>query len=421
MCASFLSVPANLVTAREEGVFRSYRINGVPAASIVCIPVISTVVHMALVSLIIWIAGVRLYGGVAPTHVVGFIAAAVLSYAACAGIGTLCGLGGLAQAATGTESWVAQTPHGFVPLSLPGKVVKVSAKGDVASFMQKNQIWPKAEVARRLLERALTELTGAPNLVEAIKRFIHKDDIVAIKPNGIAGSGMSTAYELILPLVEACIASGVPATRITVYEQFSTYLLSTRVGAPKYDLPKGTAIATHNNKDFPMPGIAVYEGITTKYCRQLTDATAVINVGLVKDHGICGYTGALKNITHGSINNPEAHHAHFANPQIAMLYAHPVVTSRARLHIADGFRLMYDRGPLLKDPNAVVPHGAVYAATDPVALDAVGAQAVDNERKNRKLRTLAEAGRAPKYIQTAAELGLGLGDLNRIRVQSVEV
>ena len=90
-------------------------------------------------------------------------------------------------------------------------------------------------------------------------------------------------------------------------------------------------------------------------------ATAVIDIGLVKDHAICGYTGALKNMTHGTINNPEAHHAHYANPQIAMLYAHPIMKSRVRLHIADAFRLMYDRGPLLKDPNTIVPHGAVYA------------------------------------------------------------
>ena len=338
-----------------------------------------------------------------------------------AGVGALSALPGIALAEESPDSLVAQPPAGFVPLSMPGTVAKASAKGDFPSIMQRNQMWPKPDVAKNLLERALTELTGASNMVEAMKRFIHKDDIVAIKPNGIAGSGMSTSFELILPIVEACIAAGVPASHITVYEQFTSYLLSTRVGAPKYDLPKGVAIAVHNNKDFNMPGVRIYEGITTKYCKPFMAATAVINVGLVKDHSICGYTGALKNMTHGTINNPEAHHAHYANPQIAMLYAHPFMKSRVRLHIADAFRLMYDRGPLLKDPNTIVPHGAVYASTDPVALDTLGAQAVDEARKARKIRSLADSGRAAKYIQTAADLGLGIADLNHIKLKSVEV
>ncbi len=345
----------------------------------------------------------------------------VTTSTALAGMGLLSSLPGMAAAAEPAGSLVARAPAGFAPLTMPGRVVKVSAKGDFASIMQRNQIWPKPEIAKGLLERALTELTGTPNMVEAIKKFVHKDDIVAIKPNGIAGQSMCSSFELIAPLVEACIAAGVPANHITVYEQFTSYLLATRVGAPKFDLPKGVGIAVHNNKDFPMPGVKVYEGITTKYCRPFMAATAVINLGLVKDHSICGYTGALKNMTHGTINNPEAHHAHYANPQIAMLYAHPIMTSRVRLHIAEAFRLMYNGGPLFKQPNAVIPHGAIYVSTDPVALDTVGLDAVDKERTHRKLRTLAESGRAAKYIQSAGDLGLGVANLDKIRMKTVEI
>jgi uncharacterized protein (DUF362 family) len=345
----------------------------------------------------------------------------VTTTTAMAGMGLLSTLPGVAGAAEPAGALVAHAPQGFAPLAMPGRVVKVSAKGDFASLMARNQIWPKPEIAKNLLERALTELTGASNMVEAMKKFVHKDDIVAIKPNGIAGQSMCTSFEIIAPLVEACIAAGVPANHITVYEQFTSYLLSTRVGAPKFDLPKGVGIAVHNNKDFPMSGVQVYQGITTKYCRPFMAATAVINLGLVKDHSICGYTGALKNMTHGTINNPEAHHAHYANPQIAMLYAHPIMTSRVRLHIAEAFRLMYNGGPLFKSPNAVIPHGAIYASTDPVALDTIGADAVDKERKAHGMRTLAESGRAAKYIQTASDLGLGEAHLDKIRLKSVEI
>jgi ABC-2 type transport system permease protein len=92
MCAALLNLPSVLVNARESGVFRSYRINGVPAASILSIPVLGTAVHMCIVALIVSFAGARIFNGATPAGVVGFIAAAVLSYAAYAGIGVLIGV-----------------------------------------------------------------------------------------------------------------------------------------------------------------------------------------------------------------------------------------------------------------------------------------------------------------------------------------
>ncbi len=92
MCSTLLSLPSLLVNAREAGVFRSYRINGVPSASILGIPAIGTAVHMAVVSAIIWVAAVRFYGGAAPQSVLGFAAVTGLSYLAYAGIGTLIGV-----------------------------------------------------------------------------------------------------------------------------------------------------------------------------------------------------------------------------------------------------------------------------------------------------------------------------------------
>jgi uncharacterized protein (DUF362 family) len=319
---------------------------------------------------------------------------------------------------------IAKPPAGFTPVAVPGKVVKVAAKGDFASIMQTNQLWPKEDIARRLLEKAMIELTGAPNMAEAMKKFIHKDDVVAIKPNGIAGqkgATMATNFELILPLVEAVLAVGVPAEKITVYEQYPSYLVGTRVNMPKYKLPPGVKSGTHNNNDHPMPEVKIYQGIPTKYCKYLLDATAVIDLTMIKDHSICGYTGCLKNITHGNINNPHEHHAHNASPQIAMLYNHPIVTSRVRLHVVDAFKIMYDKGPLDKDPKTRIPHGAVYVSTDPVAMDAYGWKVVDDERKARNLPSLKEAKREPRYITTAAELGLGIADLNAIKLKSYEV
>ena len=231
-----------------------------------------------------------------------------------------------AQAAP--ASLAASPPAGFVPMAAPGRIVKVS-KADV---LMPNGLFPKEEAARTMLERAMTEFTGETDIVKAMSRFIHKDDKVAIKMNGIAGQTggtMATNKEIVLPIVAAVIAAGVPAANIVVYEQYTSFFNGTRVTAK--NLPAGVVTAVHGNKDATMPEIKVL-GISTKFVRPLTEATAVINVALIKDHSICGYTGCLKNMTHGSTINPHDFHQHNASPQIAALYAQDVVKSRVRLH-----------------------------------------------------------------------------------------
>jgi ABC-2 type transport system permease protein len=92
MCPTLQLFPNMLVGSREEGVFRSYRINGVPAASIISIPVLSAGLHMVVLSVVISIAGVQIFGGAAPTNAGGFILAGLLSYLSYAGVGVLIGI-----------------------------------------------------------------------------------------------------------------------------------------------------------------------------------------------------------------------------------------------------------------------------------------------------------------------------------------
>jgi uncharacterized protein (DUF362 family) len=327
---------------------------------------------------------------------------------------TALGSSGIVHAAA-PAGLAASPPAGFVPFAEPGKIVKVS-KSDT---LMPNGLFPKADVAQTMLERVMTELTGETDINKAMARFISKDDKVAIKMNGIAGqtgATMATNKEVVLPIVAAVLACGVPAANIMVYEQYNSFFNGCRVNAK--NLPPGVQWGVHANKDATMPEIRVL-GIRTKFVRHFTDATAVINVALIKDHSICGYTGCLKNITHGSTINPHDFHAHNASPQIATLYAQDVVKSRVRLHITDGFKLIYDQGPLDKNPERRVPHDAMYATTDPVAMDIIGWGEVEKWRKNKGLPTLAKAGREPTYIRVAGELGLGIADKEQIRMREV--
>jgi len=193
------------------------------------------------------------------------------------------------------------------------------------------------------------------------------------------------------------------------------------VNVKEWKLPEGVKTDAHGGIKVSMPKIPIFKGIKTAYCSAFTDATAVIDMTMIKDHSITGYTGTMKNVTHGNINNPHEHHAHQASPTIAVLYNHPVVTSRVRLHITDAFKFMADKGPLYAGPQFLLPHGSVYVSTDPVAMDTIGLKLVEDERKKQGLKTLAQAKREPRYVRTAGELGLGVHDLNQIRLRSFEI
>jgi len=320
-----------------------------------------------------------------------------------------------ADAAAEKINYAAAPPTGFRPFSAPGRIVKVKK----SNSLMPNGYYPKDADAKEMLRRALQELTGEADMAKAAAKFVHKDDKVCVKVNGIALKNMGTNKELVIPFLEAMIASGVPAGNITVLEQYGSFLSGTRIDDK--NVPAGVKVAVHNNGDATMQSRVIPNtgGTSTKFVRVLTESTALINFSLIKDHSICGYTGCLKNITHGCSINPHDFHAHKASPQIAMLAAQDVIKSRIRLCITDGFKVMAQGGPLWKKPEYVVPHESVYVTTDMVAMDTIGWEIVEAERKKFGLKSLTDDGRTPAYIKEAGELGLGVHDRAAIQLREI--
>jgi len=89
MSGTVLSLPNPLVTAREAGIFRSYKTNGVPAISILTIPALTTVLHMVVVALIITATAPLFFGAPPPINWLGFILFFLLAAFAHAGLGML--------------------------------------------------------------------------------------------------------------------------------------------------------------------------------------------------------------------------------------------------------------------------------------------------------------------------------------------
>jgi ABC-2 type transport system permease protein len=92
LASTLLGLPDPLVTAREAGIFRSYKVNGVPAVSILVIPALTTIFHMVIVTVIISVTAPLFFDAPAPVNWPGFILTFLALAFACAGLGALIGV-----------------------------------------------------------------------------------------------------------------------------------------------------------------------------------------------------------------------------------------------------------------------------------------------------------------------------------------
>ena len=68
LAATLLGIPDPLVNARENGIFRSYKINGVPSTSILIIPALTTMLHLVIVAVIITATAPLLFDAPSPVN-----------------------------------------------------------------------------------------------------------------------------------------------------------------------------------------------------------------------------------------------------------------------------------------------------------------------------------------------------------------
>jgi ABC-2 type transport system permease protein len=92
MACTLLGLPNPVVESREAGIFRSFKINGVPALSIVTIPVLSSFVHIILVSVIITFTAGPFFKAGIPVHWGYFVIILLLTAFTMASLGMLIGV-----------------------------------------------------------------------------------------------------------------------------------------------------------------------------------------------------------------------------------------------------------------------------------------------------------------------------------------
>ena len=68
MSGDILGFPNGVVEGREAGIYRSYKINGIPAISILSIPAVSTTIHGLITSVIVAVTAVPLFEAAEPEN-----------------------------------------------------------------------------------------------------------------------------------------------------------------------------------------------------------------------------------------------------------------------------------------------------------------------------------------------------------------
>ncbi|MGB2895267.1 MAG: ABC transporter permease [Anaerolineales bacterium] len=92
LSATLLGIPDPLVKAREDGIYRSYKINGVPSSSIVTIPAITTILHLVIVTVIITVTAPLLFNAPVPVNWLNYLITFVVMAFASAGLSVLIGV-----------------------------------------------------------------------------------------------------------------------------------------------------------------------------------------------------------------------------------------------------------------------------------------------------------------------------------------
>jgi hypothetical protein len=339
-----------------------------------------------------------------------------------------------------------------MPGPYPGRVVSVHSGRCLSADGAKIN----DAVVREMAERGMRALTGEANSLDAWRRFIAKDDIVGIKVNVVGHPWVVSSHPLVAEVVRNLTGIGVEPARIYVFDRFQDQL--DQVNYAPF-LPDGVhcfaAERTNENVDRQNYDPDTYveasffgeedrrSNMMALISRKLTK---VINIANMKDHGATGVTGCLKNVAYGGFSNVARTHqegvSHTYSFVGTLAFVEPL-RSRTVLQVMDGLRAVWHGGPFARTSKYVFYPKQMWFGTDPVAMDRLLLDAIDDERKrrgaisiwNRDRDTLDFINgkkrdedpntniiiREPGHVEYAGRLGLGVHDRGKIEIEQIEV
>jgi uncharacterized protein (DUF362 family) len=233
----------------------------------------------------------------------------------------------------------------------------------------------------------------------------------------LAGRGASSSVLLVEAICDRLQQAGIAAENIIVWDRLNSDLESAGFRIATV----GRRIRCLGNDDAGYEDdLAIYGSVGSRVAKTLTrSCDAVINLPVLKDHGIAGVTMALKNFF-GAIHNPNKYHDNAGDPYIADVNMLAPIRQKVRLTICDATTAQYEGGPSFM-PQWSWPYNGLLVSRDPVALDYTGWQIIEHKRAEKGMKSLQALGRAPAYIATAADAHHRLGTNDPKLIERIEV
>jgi len=329
-----------------------------------------------------------------------------------------------------------------MPGPFPGLVVGVEHPGSIIN----GEYQP--EPVRMMIEKGMTSLTGAPSWAEAWRSLFEKGDVVGIKVSPVGGRTLCSDGTVLHAILAGLKEAEIPPRDVIVYNRYREETLA--AGIDKW-VPDGVrmefASPAYNETQLDMEGydrdhymemalIKPGENWSDPHFRRSYVAKTVsqqinkfINLPVLKHHQSAGVTNALKNMSHGMVNNVNRSHltptANACGLFIPSVVSLPVIREKAVLHISDAVKASYHGGPGARR-QFVWEHKTMYFATDPVALDKTGWKVIDAKRAEVGMASIAlskpdDASHflncQVEHIEIAGSLGLGVFDDQKITVK----
>lgn len=330
-----------------------------------------------------------------------------------------------------------------------GRVVEVEHSGSIiqGAFQR--------EAVRQMLRSGMQELTGAPDWVQAWRMFFQPGEVVGLKLNPVSRPYVISSPETVQEIIACLEAAGIKKQDIVVYDRYKAEFYE--AGFDKW-LPEGVRVAWaadyydntqqkiagydpnhYMDMQLTLPGYdfsndTARRSYAAEFITKKVDK--LVNLCLLKHHQSAGLTIALKNLSHGLVNNVNRSHSspelNSCGQFIPTSVSIPAIRNKSVLHICDAIKSLYHGGPGLnpKKVKYVWEHNRMFFATDPVALDRIGWEHLDAKRVAMKLDPLAIARRdadsnfvrmQPEHVDIAGALGLGEADRKKIDLRSIKL
>ena len=137
------------------------------------------------------------------------------------------------------------------------------------------------------------------------------------------------------------------------------------------------------------------------------DITKLVNIAVLKHNEDSGVTWAAKNIALGVTTNKVRFHIDYCAKAIPEILAHPRLRDKMVLHIGEAAKI----STVSVAGAQVAFDNRLFFSRDPVAMDRIGLDILEEKRKEHNLPSIREIS---THIAACARKGLGTDDLSQV-------